>query len=283
MLIPCCITLDFLVSNEINWFGNFFLISVISRCISSFRNFPNPPFVPMFIAYSATLIDADYFNGLVNTNSQHVLPMLVLNYMPLFAQVIFFGAVLSAIMSCSSATLLDAATGVPVDEKKAEIIYALATIRLQRSLELADYSLSNVQNILKQLDLDDLGVSIFRELICGIDLDESALAIGARHKVSRQTVSERRTRLITKILNLRENSQVMSLQTFMSSRIQNDKGIQGFSLLDPVVAISRIPNRSEFPNVVDVVLLGLWLSSADSASGTPKVLTATAGDRLVRR
>ena len=63
-------------------------------------------FVPMFIAYSATLSDAEYFNGLVNTNSQHVLPMLVLNYMPLFAQVIFFGAVLSAIMSCSSATLL---------------------------------------------------------------------------------------------------------------------------------------------------------------------------------
>ena len=63
-------------------------------------------FVPMFIAYSATLIDAEYFNGLVNTNSQHVLPMLVLNYMPLLAQVIFFGAVLSAIMSCSSATLL---------------------------------------------------------------------------------------------------------------------------------------------------------------------------------
>ena len=63
-------------------------------------------FVPMFIAYSATLIDAEYFNGLVNTNSQHVLPLLVLNYMPLFAQVIFFGAVLSAIMSCSSATLL---------------------------------------------------------------------------------------------------------------------------------------------------------------------------------
>ncbi len=63
-------------------------------------------FVPMFIAYSATLIDAEYFNRLVNTNSQHVLPMLILNHMPLFAQVIFFGAVISAIMSCSSATLL---------------------------------------------------------------------------------------------------------------------------------------------------------------------------------
>ena len=190
---------------------------------------------------------------------------------------------LLSMFSGSSATLLDAASGVPVDEKKAEILYGLATIRLQRSLEVADYSLSNIRNILRQLDLDDLGVSIFRELICGIDIGESALAIGARHKVSRQTVSERRTRLVTKILNLRGNSQVMSLQTFMSSRIQNDKGIQGFSLLDPVVAISRVPNRSEFPNVIDVVILGLWLSSADSASGTPKGLTATVGDRLVRR
>jgi Na+/proline symporter len=35
-----------------------------------------------------------------------VLPTLVLQHTPLFAQVLFFGAVLSAIMSCSSATLL---------------------------------------------------------------------------------------------------------------------------------------------------------------------------------
>lgn len=63
-------------------------------------------FVPMFIAYSATLIDPVFFNGLIAEDSQRVLPMLVLQHMPLFAQVIFFGAVLSAIMSCSSATLL---------------------------------------------------------------------------------------------------------------------------------------------------------------------------------
>ena len=190
---------------------------------------------------------------------------------------------LLSMFSGSSATLLDAASGVPVDEKKAEIIYGLASIRLQRSLEVADYSLSDVQNILTQLDLDELGVSIFRELICGIDTGGSALAIGARHKVSRQTVSERRTRLITKILKLKENSRIMALQTFMSSRMQNEKGIQGFTLLDPVIAISRVPNRSEFPNVVDVVLFGLWLTTADSNSGTPRGLMVTTGDRLVRR
>lgn len=63
-------------------------------------------FVPMFIAYSATLIDPAFFNNLIDQDSQRVLPTLVLQHMPLLAQVIFFGAVLSAIMSCSSATLL---------------------------------------------------------------------------------------------------------------------------------------------------------------------------------
>ena len=63
-------------------------------------------FIPMFLAYSATLIDPAMFNQLLQTDSQLVLPMLILHHTPVFAQVIFFGALLSAIMSCSSATLL---------------------------------------------------------------------------------------------------------------------------------------------------------------------------------
>lgn len=63
-------------------------------------------FVPMFIAYSATLIDPELFNRLIAEDSQRVLPTLVLLHTPLFAQIIFFGAVISAIMSCSAATLL---------------------------------------------------------------------------------------------------------------------------------------------------------------------------------
>ncbi len=63
-------------------------------------------FVPMFIAYSATLIDPVQFTGLIQNDSQLVLPTLVLQHTPVFAQAIFFGAVLAAIMACSSATLL---------------------------------------------------------------------------------------------------------------------------------------------------------------------------------
>lgn len=63
-------------------------------------------FVPMFLAYSATLIDPQVFGSLLAEDSQLILPTLILQHTPVFAQVIFFGALLAAIMSCSSATLL---------------------------------------------------------------------------------------------------------------------------------------------------------------------------------
>ena len=63
-------------------------------------------FIPMFLAYSATIIDPDMVAGLIEGDSQLILPTLVLNHAPLFAQIMFFGALLSAIKSCASATLL---------------------------------------------------------------------------------------------------------------------------------------------------------------------------------
>jgi SSS family transporter len=63
-------------------------------------------FIPMFLAYSATLIAPDLVAKYINTDSQLILPKLVLEKAPLFAQVLFFGALLSAIKSCASATLL---------------------------------------------------------------------------------------------------------------------------------------------------------------------------------
>jgi SSS family solute:Na+ symporter len=63
-------------------------------------------FVPMFLAYSATLIDPKMVGGLIDTDPQMILPTLVMQHAPMFAQVMFFGALLSAIKSCASATLL---------------------------------------------------------------------------------------------------------------------------------------------------------------------------------
>jgi Na+/proline symporter len=65
-------------------------------------------FIPMFLAYSATLIDPALVEKLINGDkqSQLILPNLILQHAPVFAQVMFFGALLSAIKSCASATLL---------------------------------------------------------------------------------------------------------------------------------------------------------------------------------
>ncbi len=63
-------------------------------------------FIPMFLAYSATLIDPTMVAGLIDKDPQLILPTLIMTKVPLFAQVMFFGALLSAIKSCASATLL---------------------------------------------------------------------------------------------------------------------------------------------------------------------------------
>src|SRR4051812_2417729 len=77
--------------------------SVLGGCLYFFF-----AFIPMFLAYSATLIDPKMVSDLVNAErqSQLILPNMILAHAPLFAQVMFFGALLSAIKSCASATLL---------------------------------------------------------------------------------------------------------------------------------------------------------------------------------
>ncbi len=63
-------------------------------------------FIPIFLAYSASLINPQLVEKYLHADSQLILPNLILNHAPLFAQVRFFGALLSAIKSCASATLL---------------------------------------------------------------------------------------------------------------------------------------------------------------------------------
>lgn len=66
-------------------------------------------FVPIFIAYAALVSDPELgklFGGEDAREIQRILPDLVLGKMPLWAQVMFFGALLSAILSTASGALL---------------------------------------------------------------------------------------------------------------------------------------------------------------------------------
>ena len=66
-------------------------------------------FVPIFIAYAALVIDPGYAKLFANEDAreiQRILPELILERTPLWAQVFFFGALLSAILSTASGALM---------------------------------------------------------------------------------------------------------------------------------------------------------------------------------
>ena len=63
-------------------------------------------FVPMFIVASALLVMPEKAATLLKEDPQKVMPTLVMEQMPFVMQVLFFGALLSAIKSTASATLL---------------------------------------------------------------------------------------------------------------------------------------------------------------------------------
>ena len=63
-------------------------------------------FVPMFLVASALLIMPEQTAVLLKEDPQKILPTLVMEKMPFVMQVLFFGALLSAIKSTASATLL---------------------------------------------------------------------------------------------------------------------------------------------------------------------------------
>ena len=67
-------------------------------------------FVPMFIVACAVIVMGNEAMDLAKSDYQRVLPTFVMTRMPLVMQILFFGALLSAIKSTSSATLLAPST-----------------------------------------------------------------------------------------------------------------------------------------------------------------------------
>jgi SSS family solute:Na+ symporter len=69
-------------------------------------------FVPIFIAYSANIIDPDLLKSVLATNpdGEGVIAIIIQKHSPIWVQILFYGALLSAIMSTASGTLLAPST-----------------------------------------------------------------------------------------------------------------------------------------------------------------------------
>lgn len=62
--------------------------------------------IPMFIVIAATVAQPEMAAKLMAEAPQEILPTFIKEYMPLWLRILFFGAVLSAVMSTASATML---------------------------------------------------------------------------------------------------------------------------------------------------------------------------------
>jgi len=62
--------------------------------------------VPLFMAYTANLIDPGLVSRVMLAESESLLPSIIGQQLPLFAQVVFYGALVGVIMGTSASTLL---------------------------------------------------------------------------------------------------------------------------------------------------------------------------------
>jgi solute:Na+ symporter, SSS family len=69
-------------------------------------------FIPMFVVVAALKATPEVSGALLEKDAQSLLPTYIMTQMPLWVQVMFFGALLSAIMSTASATILAPSTAL---------------------------------------------------------------------------------------------------------------------------------------------------------------------------
>ncbi|GBG15570.1 sodium:solute symporter [Novimethylophilus kurashikiensis] len=135
-------------------------------------------FVPMFLAYSATLIDPKMVKKFIDADPQMILPNLVLQHAPLFAQVMFFGALLSAIKSCASATLLAPSVTFtenilrPMMSKMSDqkLLYWMRVVTLTFTVLVTLYAMNSKMSIFKMVEnaYQVTLVMAFVPLACGV-------------------------------------------------------------------------------------------------------------------
>lgn len=96
-------------------------------------------FVPMFIVASALIVMPEHAAELLVDDAEKVLPTMIMDHMPLLVQILFFGALVSAIKSCSSATLLAPSTSF-VENILRHLVPGLTDKQLLRAMRISIFT-----------------------------------------------------------------------------------------------------------------------------------------------
>jgi len=164
--------------------------------------------------------------------------------------------------------LLDALAAGVVDHPSAMTAYQLATIRLLPELTIGDHESSAVLADVRALKLDETGVAVLRESICTTSRPLSDSRLAERFDITKQSVAERRRRLVRRLLDLEARRPFAALREVITDRIDHRGPRPRLRAEDPLVRIAAI-EPLEHPDLIDVVSIGIWLASGDRSGDTP--------------
>ncbi len=135
-------------------------------------------FVPLFLAYSASLIDPAMVSGLIDDDAQLILPTLIMNHTPVLAQALFFGALLSAIMSTASGTLLAPSVtftenilkGIIGHQSDRHFLWTMRTVVVCFTVAVTIFALTSTASIYEMVGnaYKVTLVAAFIPLVCGL-------------------------------------------------------------------------------------------------------------------
>lgn len=176
--------------------------------------------------------------------------------------------------------LLDALPTDIVDFESAKVAYRLASINLQTPVQMGAHEFDATRAELKGLSLDEppkrkgqevggYAVEILRESLCTLGKPLKDTELAERHGITKQSVAERRRRLIRQLTKLAERPPFAALRDLITTRIDKLAQPQCLHLDDPFVKIAQLPHgpEPEFPDISDVVLVGIWLAFSGDLAG----------------
>ena len=166
--------------------------------------------------------------------------------------------------------LLDARAFRIADAESAQAAYRLATISLRPEARVEDHELEAVLDELTDLCKDALDRDLLRESVCNCVKPVSDTKLGRRHEKARQSVAERRHKLINRLVDLSGRRSIASLLDFIIGRIDHRTGKPCLHADDPFVQIALINTGSDSLDARDVVAVGIWLASDQGGDSKPR-------------
>lgn len=162
-------------------------------------------------------------------------------------------------LPCHHGSILDVSRILPSTLDEAETVFSLAGVFVGRQLQVGEFTLKKCLNLLHDFRLDKVDASIFRSQVCTLTETTSVVKIAKQHKLSRQSVNQRRLHIFENVRKLELTSEFKTLTKFLRRRGMQSNSVFEFSPEDNVVSIHCVQSSTEFPTVVDVLNAALWL------------------------